>query len=103
MKIIPEPIGPECCRGTCIEKLEKEQQEYRLIGSQRRVPGHTLFSYNRVTGEIKPARITREVSMDVMSGAPIYRTRVTVEKDCYYDQALNVKNFVKRLKRERLL
>ena len=34
-----------------------------------------------------------------MDGRPFYTYRTTVEKDCFYDYALNVKNFVKRLKR----
>jgi hypothetical protein len=27
------------------------------------------------------------------------KSRVKVEKDCYYEQALNMKNFIKRLRR----
>lgn len=53
-----------------IEAQIKKQQELKLIGSMKKVPGH------------------------------IYKERIVVEKDCYYEQALNVKNFVKRLKRK---
>ena len=71
-----------------IEAQIKKQQELKLIGSMKKVPGHTLFSFNYKTGEIKPADVIRECA------------RIVVEKDCYYEQALNVKNFVKRLKRK---
>lgn len=82
-----------------IEAQIKKQQELKLIGSMKKVPGHTLFSFNYKTGEIKPADVIRECAMG-FDGLPVYKERIVVEKDCYYEQALNVKNFVKRLKRK---
>ena len=77
-----------------IEAQIKKQQELKLIGSMKKVPGHTLFSFN-----YKPADVIRECAMG-FDGFPVYKERIVVEKDCYYEQALNVKNFVKRLKRK---
>lgn len=82
-----------------IEYLQKQQRENKLIGSKTHVPGHTLFSYNFKTGEIKKADITREVEVDFKTHQPIYKNKVQIEPDCYYDEALNRRNFIKRLKR----
>lgn len=41
---------------------------------------------------------TNEVSI-VLNGKPIMKNKVVIEPDCYYEQALNEKNFRKRLKR----
>lgn len=48
--------------------------------------------------EIKPAKFEREVSIGI-DRQPIYKTRCVIEPNCFYDQALNEKNFIKRLKR----
>ena len=82
-----------------IEAQIKKQQELKLIGGMKNVQGHTLSSFNYKTGEIKPADVIRECAMG-FDGLPVYKERIVVEKDCYYEQALNVKNFVKRLKRK---
>ena len=74
-----------------IEAQIKKQQELKLIGSMKKVPGHTLFSFNYKTGEIKPADVIRECAMG-FDGLLVYKERIVVEKDCYYEQALNVKN-----------
>lgn len=72
--------------------------EYHFVGSQRKVPGHILFSYNTKTGELKQANIEREVSVDI-NLEPQFKTSVTREKDCIYIQALNEKNARKKLRK----
>lgn len=84
--------------GEQIEYLQKKQHEYKHIGRMNKVPGHTLFSFNQKTKEIKTATFEREVSIG-MYGQPIYKTRCVIEPNCFYEQALNKKNFIKRLKR----
>lgn len=79
------------------ESVIKQQREYKRIGRVLKIPGHTLFSYNKVTGEIKIADVTKEVKLE--DGVAVYAARTVVEKDRYYEQALNQKNFIKRLKR----
>ena len=83
--------------GEQIEYLAKKQHEYKHVGKLRKIPGHTLFSFNRQTKEIKPAKFEREVSIGIY-GKPIYKERCVIEPNCYYEQALNVRNFIKRLK-----
>lgn len=88
--------------GEQIEYLHKKQHEFKHVGKLKKVPGHTLFSFNQKTKEIKPAKFEREVSIG-MDGQPIYKTRCVIEPNCIYEQALNEKNFIKRLKRCGLL
>lgn len=103
MRILPESgVTNEMICQTQVELLEQQRQEYKLIGSIRKVPGHTLFSFNVKTREIKPVKLVREASIG-LDGNPVFKEKITVEKDCYYEQALNLKNFIKRLKRRGLI
>ncbi|RGV56531.1 hypothetical protein [Bacteroides fragilis] len=85
-----------------IEYLQKQQTEYKLVNNIKRNPGHILFSFNRKTGEIKRAAIIHKAAIG-LNGLPVTKTETVIEPDCYYDQALNEKNFRKRLKRIGLL
>ena len=103
MRILPESgIANEMICQTQVELLEQQRQEYKLIGSMRKVPGHTLFSFNVKTGEIKPVKLVREASIG-LDGKPVFKEKISVEKDCYYEQALDLKNFIRRLKRRGLI
>lgn len=97
--VIPKELQPK------IEMAVKDQRqhEFKLIGRQRRVPGHTLFSLDLKTGEIKPAPIERSTVIDYRTKEPTHRDRIVVEPHCVYRQALNKKNFIKILKREGII
>lgn len=84
-----------------IEYLQSQQTEYKLVNRIKKNPGHILFSFNRKTGEIKRASIIHKVAR--LDGLPVTKTETVIEPDCYYDQALNEKNFRKKLKRIGLL
>lgn len=98
-------IAPNINKGTLskeqIEYLQKQQQEYRLVGKVRKRTGHTLFSFNTKTKEIKVAEIKHEVKL--ANGMAVKTAKIAVKPDCYYEQALNEKNFIKRLKKKGLL
>ena len=79
-----------------IEQIVKKRIEYHLIGSQRRIKGHTLYAFNTVTKEIKVAPMEKKMFFG-FNGNVIYKNELTVEKDCIYLQALNKKNVIKRL------
>jgi hypothetical protein len=81
-----------------IEYLQKQQTEYKLVNKIKRNPGHILFSFNLKTGEIKRAAIIHKAAIG-LNGLPVTKTETVIEPDCYYDQALNEKNFRKKLKR----
>ena len=65
---------------------KKMPMNLKHVGQQTKRPGHTLFKYNKETGEIRQA--------------PVLNGAVITEPNCIYRQALNKKNFVKRLRRE---
>lgn len=79
-----------------IEQVFKKKNEFHLIGSQRKVKGHTLYAFNTVTKEIKVAPVERKIFFG-FNGNMTYKNELTVEKDCIYLQALNEKNARKRL------
>lgn len=84
-----------------VEQVAKKQKEYKLIGKQRKVPGHTLFEFNKKTKEIRPAQVTREQIWT--EKGPISRTRTDIHEDCFYVQALNKQNAEKKLRKIGLL
>ena len=73
----------------------KINKELKYLGSLRHQPGHTLFEINLNTWQIKEATIKRDVYAG-FDGKPIYKSKVQIEKDCYYLEALNVKNAKKK-------
>lgn len=79
-----------------VEHTIKQQQEYKLIGKARRKPGMTLFSYNTQTGEMKQAEIEKECAM-TFDGKVSYKSKVKIEPNCIYGQALNLKNWEKKI------
>lgn len=88
--------------GEQLEYLQKKQHEFKHVGKLRKIPGHTLFSFNRETKEIKPAQFEKKIALG-LNGSVITETRVVVEPNHFYEQALNKKNFIKKLKRYGLL
>lgn len=97
MDIVPISIKDNLSKEQ-IEYLQKQQSEYKLVSRIKKNPGHILFSFNRKTGEIKRVSITHKVSIG-LDMKPITTTKTVIEPDCYYEQALNEKNFRRRLKR----
>lgn len=83
--------------------MQQKQHELVWVRSELRKPGHTMFSYNTETKEIKVAPIKKEVALDFKTHQPIYKSQIVIEKNCVYRQALNKKNFIKRLKREGII
>ena len=83
-----------------IEILDKQKKQFKYLGSERKVPGHTMFSLNYKTGEIKVAEIERAKEIHFKTKRPVTKDKIIIEPDCIYRQALNKKNFIKRLVRE---
>ena len=91
-----------------IEAVEKKQNEYKLIGRLMKVPGHTLYKFNTTTREASKATVEVRSGYfyDTEKGPKMqikHRFNVKIEKDCYYEQALNMKNFIKRLRRRGII
>lgn len=86
-----------------MELIDKQKHEFKFVGRYRKVPGHTIFSLNTKTGEIKVAPIDHSKDIDFKTKNPVTKDRIVIEPDCIYRQALNKKNFIKRLVREGIL
>lgn len=102
MEIFDIPQKEQISKGE-IEILDKQKHEFKLIGRERKVPGHTMFSLNLKTGEIKVAPVEHSKAVDFVTRDPVTKDRIVIEPDCLYRQALNRKNFIKRLVREGIL
>lgn len=85
------------------EQVQKEKQEFHLLGKTRRIAGLTLFSYNKETGEVKVAELVKSKSVDFRTKKPTENSKVMIEKNCIYGQALNKKNFIKHLKKRGII
>lgn len=87
-----------------IEAVEQKQHEYKLIGQTLKVPGHTLFKFDTVTRIASRADVRTDTThrYDPETGTVISTKKSSIvhEKNCYYEQALNMKNFIKRLRRQ---
>lgn len=79
-----------------IEQVVKKKNEFHLIGSQRKVKGHTLYAFNIVTKELMVVSLERKLILG-FDGNVMYENKLTVEKNCIYFQALNEKNAKKKL------
>lgn len=77
---------------------QETEKELKRIGSTKVNPGHIMFCYNRVTKEISKAKYKSSVQMTT-SGDIKLNKKLTIDKDCFYEQALNKKNFIKKLKK----
>lgn len=81
------------------EIVAEQKKEIKLLGSQRKVAGHTMFEYNLLTKEIKPA-LYDEVKIQV-NGSQAHqnttRYKLVINEQCFYVQALNQKNALKKL------
>lgn len=81
------------------EVKQKQQAEYKKIGYIKHRSGHTLFSFNVKTHEWKVAEIVGTATIN-FDRTVTREKKVTVEKDCIYIEALNLKNAKKRLMRD---
>lgn len=85
--------------------VEKEQKkEIKLVASQRRIPGLVLWSFNQNTKELKKADfVTEDFTIDFTKHNPVEdllkRSKVRIEENCLYFQALNRKNAIKKLEK----
>ena len=88
---------PDSTYGQGLEQIKKEQyiKELTLVKSNMRTPGHSLFSYNTVTGEWKKVNLFTSKDLGT-NGSAMTASKVIMEPDCIYIQALNLKNAIKK-------
>ena len=89
-------IVPELSRADMQEIVDLQRKEYHLIGSQRSIPGLTLYEYDLTTGDIRKADLKKEVSLTV--DGLVETTKKAHTRDlCLYVQALNPDNAMRKL------
>ena len=76
--------------GTEVHALKPKEQEYKLIGKARHIPGLKFWSMD-ADGVIEELRIDRLAYVG-MDGEQILKQRATIDPRKRYCQALNIKN-----------
>lgn len=82
-----------------IEIQKQVKQEYKLIGSMFYQKGHTLFEYNVKTKSIKKATYKMIEDTIQFNHNPLQKRELIIKQDCYYLQALNMNNALKKLRK----
>lgn len=82
-----------------VELIAEQQKEYKMIGRIPVRPGHTLFSVDPRTMEVKAVKITKQVAFNIKTQSAQKSQRVDYDPNLYYCSALNKKNAVKHYKR----
>lgn len=82
-----------------IEIQKQVKQEYKLIGSMSYQKGHTLFEYNVKTKSIKKATYKMIEDTIQFNSIPLQKRELVIKQDCYYLQALNMNNALKKLRK----
>jgi len=105
MNIIPIAVKENINKND-IEVVQKEQQEYHLIGSFLRTRGLRLFTYNPKDDLISEIKVEKEkivtTAIDPLTNSLVMNDRMSKEK-CLIDtrnipfEALNPKNAQKRV------
>ena len=60
-----------------IEQVQQQQKELKFINKIKKVPGHTLFSFNFKTKEIKVAEVSKKVSIG-LNKEPILLLKIKI-------------------------
>ena len=91
-------LDPKLFKESIIETRKKEQEKKQtLLGTIRPHRGHTLFSVNKKTLEIKKAEFEKQ---DASFYFKKQNKKVVVEENCLYIPALNKKNLIKKLRKQ---
>lgn len=90
-------IVPELSRTAALELVAEQRKEFRLIGSQRRIPGLILFEYDLTTGDLQRASMKKEVQLNI-DGTIGKKSHVDSKDLCLYIQALNEENAMRKVR-----
>lgn len=81
-------IVPEITRQEALELIAEQRKQFRLIGSEKHIPGLILFEYDTTTGELRRASVRREVEIG-LDGTIGAKSRAAARDFCLYIQAIN--------------
>jgi hypothetical protein len=86
-----------------IQAEQQQRKEIKLIGSQRKIGGLTLWEFNFKDKTLSPAeysKVNYELkSLSSVDQDMIVKHRVITKEHCQYFQALNRKNALKKIKK----
>ena len=105
MEIFGKILGKEKTSKAEIERVEKEKDEFKLIGKYIRTKGLMLFSYNSMKDELKIIKIdkTKDAVIKFEEGqmmkGELTEEECTVDSRNIHFEALNLKNANKRVKK----
>ena len=91
-------IVPELSRENMQELVEEQRREFRLIGSQKRIPGLILFEYDLTTGQLQRASMKKEIQLN-LDGTTGSKSRVDSRDMCLYIQAINEQNAMRKVQK----
>ena len=98
MKELESPLQQKSLDKNQIVNEQLKKYEIKLIGSQRMIPGLTLWEFNVKDKTIKKAHSKNAaVQYNEQLGVRDVRYQVMLNQDCVYIQALNVQNAMKKL------
>lgn len=86
----------------------KQEKEIKLIASQRRIKGLTLYEYDRKTQELRLAKfepLDAKLKENAKGELEAEKSnhKLVVTEGCYYLQALNPKNAWRKLVRDKII
>lgn len=87
-----------------IVALKPQKQEHRFLGTMIRRPGLTLFEYDSKSKTVRAADVNTQqfysynAKRDKFSVSS--KSRVQVRDGCMYVQALNLKNAIRKVRKE---
>lgn len=88
---------------TEIQSEQEKKKEFRLIGEQRKIRGHKVWEFNKVTKVLSEAQIKKTnatlTSLDPSSVHSEIRQSYIFNTDCEYFQALNRESAEKKLRK----
>lgn len=90
--------------GVEIRAEQEKKKEVKLIGKQRRIPGLTLWEFNKKTKDLEKAKFKKQdVILSTLDPTVVANStthhKVEINEGCFYFQALNKKNAQKKLKK----
>ena len=89
-------IVPELSRENMQELVDEQRREFRLIGSQKRIPGLILFEYDLTTGQLQRLPPKKEIQLN-LDGSTGFKSRVDSRDMCLYIQAINEQNAMRKV------
>lgn len=90
---------PETDKVVVVQDIKKE---IKLLGSQRKIKGLTMFEYNPNDQTLEPAKY-KEVKAELQGKAVAIRHKLIYKDGCAYIQALNKRVAFKKLAKAKLI